>query len=506
MRRVISLFLCLCLTLCLFGCGGNDSTQPTGGGLDTELETEPTQSLQEEVLPAVLVYDPDDSMNPLLSTGYVNRVLFSLIYQGLFTVNADYQVSPMLCRSYNVSADWKTYTFYLSDALFSDGDAVTAEDVVASLTAAMDSAWYSGRLQHVKSVSSYGEAVVVELNSAMQNFPILLDIPVLKAEEVGSERPLGSGPYRLAGDQMKRQAAWWCDAQIPVSSDSIDLLAYESPAQIRDAFEFQGVSLVCADPTGTNRVDYHSDYELWECESGLFLYLACNEDSKIFSDDALRRALTYAIDRELLADEFYWGFAMAASVPASPASPWYNTYLAAKYAYAPESFQSAVETAGCTGAQITLLVNAGDQTRVKVGKAIAQMLEKGGLTVTVEEATADTFVTLLEKGDYDLYLAQTRLPRNMDISAFFGQDTALNYGGLSDPSAYAISLETLSDPANFYTLHEMVMENGWLCPILFQSYALYVQRGSLDDFAPARDAVFYYDLGRTMEEALGGEA
>lgn len=505
MRRIISVFLCLCVMLCLFGCGNDGATRPTGGALDVEQETSPTQPGQEETAPTVLVYDPDDSLNPLLATGYINRVLFSLIYQGLFTVDSDYQVSPMLCKSYNVSADRKTYTFYLSDAVFSDGSAVTAEDVAASLNAAKNSAWYGGRLQHVNSVSSYGEAVVVELDTAMENFPAVLDIPVLKAGEVAADRPLGSGPYRLVGDQMKRQAAWWCDVQLPVKNDNIDLIAYESPSQIRDAFEFRGVSLVCADPTGTSRVDYHSDYELWECESGLFLYLACNEDSKIFADDGLRTALTHAIDRELLTEKYYWDFAMAATLPASPASPWYNSYLAAKYAYAPEKFKSAVETAGCTGAEIKLLLNAGDQTRLKVGKAIARMLEEGGLSVTIVEATSETFVTLLNKGDYDLYLAQTRLPRNMDISAFFGQETALNYGGLSDPSAYAISLEALSDPANFYTLHELVMENGWLCPVLFQSYALYVQRGSLSDFAPARDAVFYYDLGRTMEDARNPE-
>jgi hypothetical protein len=90
----------------------------------------------------------------------------------------------------------------------------------------------------------------------------------------------------------------------------------------------------------------------------------------------------------------------------------------------------------------------------------------------------------------------------MDLSAFFGTDTSLNYGGLADPSAYAITIEALADQANFYTLHELIMEDGLICPILFQSYALYVQRGDLSGFSPARDAIFYYDLGRTMQDAL----
>ena len=504
MRRILALFLSICLTLCLFGCDSNDDNLPTGGALDVG-DTAPTDGSSDESAAMTLVYDPEDSMNPLLASGYVNRALFSLIYQGLFTVDADYQVSPMLCRSYNVSADQKTYTFYLCNALFSDGSTVTASDVVATLTAAKSSAWYGGRLQHTKTISSYGDAVVIELDTAIENFPILLDIPILKASEVSAEQPVGSGPYRFVGSELKRQAAWWCTATLPVSSDSIQLLAYESASQVRDAFEFDGISMAISDPSSMNHVDYHSDYELWECENGLFLYLACNENSEVLQKSPLRAALTYAIDRDYLISEYYWDFAAATSLPASPSWPHYNQTLANKYDYDPEKFQAAVEEAALGETTLRLLLNASDPTRLKVGNAIAEMLRSYGLSVYVIEATADTFVSLLEKGEYDLYLAQTRLSRNMDLTAFFGQDTSLNYGGLSNPSAYAISLEALSDSANFYTLHELVMEDGLLCPILFQSYALYVQRGALTGFAPARDAVFYYDLGLTMEDALNSE-
>lgn len=504
MRRIISLLLVFSLALCLFGCDTNSSQRPVGGGLDSD-ETKPTENTDTTQLPATLVYDPEDSMNPLLSRGYMNRALFSLIYQGLFTVDADYQVHPMLCRSYNVSADRKTYTFYLSEALFSDGTPITATDVAASLSAARDSAWYGGRFLHVASISSYGDAVVVELDTAMENFPILLDVPIVKASQVNADQPLGTGPYRLADGQLKRQAAWWCNAQLPISADTISLLAYESAAQVRDAFEFQGVSLVCTDPSGFDYVDYHSDFELWDCENGLFLYLVCNENSEFINKSPIRTALTHAIDRDKLVSTFYHGFAQSASLPASPSSPWYNENLASQFAHDPEKFQEAVDTADLSGTTLRLLVNASNPMRLKIANTIADMLRSYGLLVYVVEADNDTFINLLNKGEYDMYLAQTRLSKNMDLSAFFGQDTSLNYGGLADPSAYAISLEALSDHQNFYTLHELVMEEGLICPILFQSHALYVQRGALSGFAPARDAVFYYDLGRTMADALKNE-
>lgn len=501
MKRLFSLLLIFSLVFGLLGCNQNGPQRPIGGGLDSG-ETTPTDPDEDTAKAVTLVYDPLDSMNPFLSGGYTNRALFSLIYQGLFTIDDDYQPHPMLCHSYNVSADRKTYTFYLSQALFSDGTPITPADVTASLTAAQSSAWYGGRMLHVTSIRSYGDAVVVELDTPMENFPLLLDIPIVKATEIKADAPLGTGPYRLAEGQLKRQSAWWCEATLPVNTDTISLLAFESAAQIRDAFEFSGVSLVCTDPAGLDYVDYHNDYELWSCENGLFLYLVCNENSEVIKKSPIRTALSYAIDRETLVNTYYDGFAAAASLPASPASPWYNQALANKYSYNPEKFKQAVEEANLDGITLRFLVNTSDPLRLRIANAIATALRSYGLDIFIVEATNDTFVSLLNKGEYDFYLAQTRLPKNMDLSAFFGTDTSLNYGGLADPSAYAITMEALADQANFYTLHELIMEEGLICPILFQSYALYVQRGALSGFSPARDAIFYYDLGRTMLDAL----
>lgn len=536
-KRLLSILLCAGLLIGLFSGCSEDKTAyiPTGDGLDTSETQAPTQNQgddsEDTSAQVSLAYDPGDSMNPFLATGNTNRALFSLIYQGLFTVNRSYEASPMLCKSYNVSADHKTYTFYIADAFFSDGTAVTAADVVASLKASLESPWYGSRLQHVDSISSYGSAVVLELDTAMENLPILLDIPILKAGEVKSAKPLGTGPYRLDGNQLKRQAGWWCNVALPVEADVIELISGDSAAEIRDAFEFGNVSLVYADPSSRDYADFHSDYELWDCENGLFLYLVCNEESAFFSDTGIRTALTHAIDRDSIVTEYYSGFAYSATLPASPQSPYYSEALANDYGYAPEEFRQALLNAGmiqetipeeevpdeeagedeetepeAPKVEISLLLCSSDPLRVKVGKAIEAQLEAFGIGVTIIEADNSEFQALLKKGEYDLYLAQTRLSANMDLSAFFGTKTSLNYGGLADPSSYAICLEALADADNYYTLHEMVMNNGWLCPILFQTSAIYCQRGVFSNFDPSRDNIFYYDLGITLNDALISES
>ena len=72
--------------------------------------------------------------------------------------------------------------------------------------------------------------------------------------------------------------------------------------------------------------------------------------------------------------------------------------------------------------------------------------------------------------------------------------------GLSDAGLYALCQEALANGGNYYTLHQKTMQSGMLCPILFRSYAIYGQRGLFSDLNPARDNVFWYSLGKTMED------
>ena len=54
------------------------------------------------------------------------------ITDGLTAVNDKGKTVPALAKSWDVSADGKTYTFHLKDAKWSNGDKVTANDFVYS--------------------------------------------------------------------------------------------------------------------------------------------------------------------------------------------------------------------------------------------------------------------------------------------------------------------------------------------------------------------------------------
>ena len=509
MKKIVAFLLATVLLASMFtGCSRQeDPYVPTGDALDVESTVSPNQNAAADAM--ALAYYPNRSLNPFTCTDYTNKMVLSLIYQGLFTVDKNYQVTPMLCNGFRVSRDLRTYTFYVTQgATFSDGTTVTPQDVVASLEKAIDSPVYSGRFSHVDTVQILEDGgVEIRLDTPYENFPILLDVPVVKADQVDADAPIGTGPYMLEtvlnGMRLRRRTVWWCkSADLQATGSYIPLIEVNSSVDIRDAFESQQVSLVCTDPGSPTYAQFRCDYELWECESGSFIYMVADIDSYVFSKPAIRKALTYAIDREYLVDEYFRGFAQAATLPASPNSPLYDKKLAQRYEYDPQILKDAVEDAGLTGAPITILLNSDDGTRLRVGRAIAKMLEECGLVVNTLELTAEQFVIHVKWSEYDLYLGQTKLSANMDLSQYFSIDGSMHYFSLENPAMYAMSLEALANSGNVYDLHRLVMEDGRLCPILFRSYGIYTQRGMLPELNATRDNLFHYTIGIAMEDIL----
>lgn len=511
MKRVTTLLLCLCAVFSLAACGQEDAYVPTGDGLTWDEDytgpvyTRPEDPQTEDLS---LIYYPDKTLNPLACTDFTNQALFSLLFQGLFSVDRGYRVEPVLCKNYRVSEDMLTHTFYIEpQATFSNGTPVTARDVVASLNAASQTDRYSGRFFHIREIT-LGEdgGVVISTKIPYENLPVLLDIPIIKQVQVDADQPIGSGPYILGSSmgsmQLVKNPNWWCKTELPVKQEVITLLTAESHTQIRDEFQFGQLDLVCADPGSDRYADYRCDYELWDCENGIFVYVGCNMISPVFSDQLVRAALTHAIDRDMLAEAYYRGFARGASLPASPLSPYYNSNFAARYGYAPDKFTKAVREAGFEGQTVTLLVNSDDSLRVRVARDIAEQLRQCGLDVVMKEEGGSDYISSLRNRYYDLYVGQTMLSANMDLSAFFHENGALSYGSVNDETAYTLCQQALENHGNYFTLYQTVMDQGLLCPVLFRSYAIYATRGLVTDLTPARDSIFYYSLGKSMENAL----
>src|ERR1041384_8209613 len=74
------------------------------------------------------------SLDPIWTTANITAYHGAMIYDTLFALDADMRPQPQMVGKWRLSDDKLTYTFELRDGLkFSDGAAVTADDVVASI-------------------------------------------------------------------------------------------------------------------------------------------------------------------------------------------------------------------------------------------------------------------------------------------------------------------------------------------------------------------------------------
>ena len=87
MKKLLGMILVLALVFSMAACSRGGEYVPTGDALAPEEGgstpvTRPTDGEQMQDL--TLTYYAEESMNPILSTNYTNRALFSLLYQSLF--------------------------------------------------------------------------------------------------------------------------------------------------------------------------------------------------------------------------------------------------------------------------------------------------------------------------------------------------------------------------------------------------------------------------------------
>lgn len=524
MKKCISILLIAACVLGLFSGCAKEVTQayvPTGDALLMEGQEPPVTVPDDPALKELsLAYAPERSMNPLIGMSLSNRVLFSLIYQPLFAVDGKSNACPILASGYRISDDRKIFTAIIDPAAtFSDGTRVRPEDVFATYQAARGSDLYAGHFTHILDFKINGDdGITFYMDTPFENFPILLDIPILKEGQTDAEFPLGSGPYIFREQEnrysLTKVSQWWCSGKVVLATqaDVITLEVADKQSEIRDKFQYEGLGLAAANPLTDSYSDYRCDYELWETENGVMLYLGVNVlYSDFFKNDnyTLRRALTKAIDREYINKTFYNGKCLPSPLPTAPNSVYYSKTLAAQYTYDPLGFVTDISNYNVPRddknqrRKLRLLVNSDDSARLRTARYLATELTELGIETGVLEYGATgkyTYTDVLRAGTYDLYLGEVRLNPAYDLSEFFRSGGRLTWGGIVDGTILSMMREALADRGNYYTLNKLVADDAKIIPILFGSTCIYANRGQLLNLSPGRDNAFFYTLGRSLED------
>ena len=460
-------------------------------------------------------YVPDSPVNPITSLAGDNLVLASLLYEGLFTLDSNLNVEPVLCESWSTE-DNITYTYLIKSGIaMTDGSTLTADDVVYTLKQAMQTGLFINRLSVIRSVESDEElTVTVVLKTPNSHLNMLLDIPIIKDGTIDYSIPPGTGPYEFsgAGDMRLRRFIRYRDfAKLPITN--IYLLICDDH-EIAEAFDDGKLSLLRDDPASTIDVilNRHSEIRLYDTTT--LQYIGYNMRSIVLRNADVRRAIGSSLDRRYIADTIMHGQPVASPLALSPSYRLYDAqwedvvtdplkgmsalliraglkdYDNDSYLEYPDGYDSYYKFA------LDFIVNSDNPYKVEAAHRISDTLKLYGFEIIVRELPWDSFIASLEAGTFDLYYGEITLGADFDLSPLLLPDSHLNYG-LMGGEYYRSYIENfLAAPTDedelvaAQLLCDEINEDAPFIPILYKRYVVYTPIGAISGATPSQSGIF----------------
>lgn len=500
MRKHLIAFSLAVLVL-LGGCA-DSAAQPS-----VQPEETPSPSVSSTPRKFTLPYQPNASLHPITGNNKTNLALSCLVYQGLFELDNTFSPHGVLCSDYVAEQDGLLWTFTLTKAFFSDTSAVTADDVVYSLTLARNSEMYSVRLKDVQSITSGEDGkVVVTLSQPNSAFPALLDIPIIRDNEDGS-MPLGTGAYEFVEDNgpLRLNRTPFAPQTAP---EEISLFPVAAADDLIYAFDSGEISLVISDLTGANALGYSSGHETFDYPTTTMLYVGFQTARGICSDPLIRQALSRSFDRDTVSGSLLAGHADATCLPFSPHSALHSAQHEQTGRYDPSAALSLLSDAGYTAGEdgllqrygtplsLTFIVNTDNPFKVTIAEYLTEELAHMGISVDLQKLSWDEYMTALTYGNFDLYLGEVALLADFDLTSLLEYGGTLNYGNYSsgETSALLGTLRSCSEeaqPQAAAALSEQFLIDCPFAPLCFKKYSVLTQWQIVSGLTPTRQNPFY---------------
>lgn len=528
-KRVLAAFLA---SLCLLSACG------LPGGEDGEQE--PVDNVKVSDAYFGLAWYQNGTLNPVLDSTSINRVLCEALYEGLFEVTNNFTAENVLCESYE--GDGTTFTFTLrGDVTFWSGEALTADDVVASLQTAQlnEASPYHNRLTEVSSIEAVGaNQVRIVLTSPNVNFPRLLDIPIFREGSADSgDFADGTGPYVPVedGNQWRLTANENWHGGFLGSIRNITLVSMTRADAAMSSFQTGDVSLLRAARIDPNPPNVGGSVDTIQTASASLHYLGFNYGNPDLANAGVRRALSTALDRQSLCSTQLQTFAEPAVLPVNPqpsdanlgltmtadtetavlqlrealqgsgtdgsddqsgdgstdGETYYDEetgeYVTAEPDTPEEGADGSGTAADATNASLSLrlLVNSDNAFKTAAAEQIAALWNAlDGVSVTVDAQPYDTYLSMLQSGDFDVYYGETQLTADFDLRPLLSAGGSLNYGGYSSEAmASAITAYRSGDDVTGF--YQTFLSEMPVVPIAFECGQMIIRKGLIDNYAPS---------------------
>jgi len=294
------------------------------------------------------------------------------IHEGLVTFDFQLNPKPSLAKSWTISPDGLTYTFNLQTNVFwHDGKPFTSADVKFSAEEGWKKIHPRGRATYSKLTAVLtpdAHTAVFKLSApspmimgALNGYESQL-IPkhIYQGTEIqtnpATNAPIGTGPFMLKewkkGEHITlvRNPNYW-DKPKPYLDSLIIRIIPDASAR-GAAFEAGEIQYGGHNPVPLSDVARLKALPHLGVETRGYEYLApmfvmeLNNRHEALKDKRVRQALMYALDRDFIVKNIWFGFGKVATSPIPSTSPYYTNKGVPQYPYDPKKAAKLLDEAG----------------------------------------------------------------------------------------------------------------------------------------------------------------
>jgi peptide/nickel transport system substrate-binding protein len=346
--------------------------------------------------------------------------VFEQMYEMLYTVSADGKsVKPWLATSYTLSKDKKTYTFQLRKGVkFSTGKPMTSADVKFSLDHARAAKGGWGYIDAaIKDVQTKGPYAVV-IHTKYKWAPLVADIALFSngiipkdfggtTEAAFYKHPVGTGPFmwskRVVGQSIKlvRNPHYWQKGKPYLDSVTWNYVGDDNTREL----QLRGNQAQIDEFPPFNSIDKlksTSGVTMTLFPSTRTDYLMFNEHVKPLADVHVRRAISYAIDREAMVKSILFNYGKPANSFMPPQVPYYDPESPGIQFDLAKAKKELAASKYPKGFKVEMLIGSGAATERSMAQIIQQQLKDLGITVTLRQQDVSTEFQQIQEGKYQL--------------------------------------------------------------------------------------------------------
>jgi len=413
------------------------------GLLATGLST--NASADEKLVFSVGVTQEIDSLNVTVGYLVIDFEIWNMTLPFLTNRAADdFSLEPSMAESWTGSADGLTWTYKLREGLrWSDGEPITADDVVYTITRAVADGWINHRADLANITATAVDSRTVQVVSAVSDpkLPYLgvYILPKHVYEKISTEDMpnypaddnVSGGPFQIIerkeGEfvRLARNPNW--HGKKPKVDEVVFRFYQTAEAQFNalragdlDAIDDVPVKLFASVEAGEVQ-----DLIGIAGNQGSFSELAINSGCEkgignghiALKDRRVRQAINWAIDRQLLVDKILNGFGKPAVSLISSANPAFDLKIDAddSYSFDPEKAKSLLDEAGWKDSNnddvrdkdgVELKLRYYDRSTAGASATtpfITGWLKDIGIATDVKTLDEDSLIAEQSKSEFDLF-------------------------------------------------------------------------------------------------------